>query len=369
MLKPTILLLETESASADLLMELLSGAGFEVQHVDSVDGAMAALQARSYSALIFDCYAVSVEPSQFVLSARQMAEDSAIVCTATSPGLSLVLGVLRNGATDFVAKPFHPAETLEKIRGAIARHRIERATIKEADSRAARAEEQLRSVEHELQQLRAKATGSMSPDSAFVMAVRGFADASLSTFTQLEKEHLEIVRRSLPHEDPTAAARLEAHTRTFIAHHDPEFVRNIVRRGEQLRLEFKPPLTTGGEILDKIGHLPGEVIILGDELPDIPSQMVVETIQSQHADVGVVYIEQWATPNQSVTFFSGGGQPPVSRLMRTLADLSAVLDLARERSQQALFSREFAERFRSKHSAFLRKYSEMMALAGEASRS
>jgi DNA-binding NtrC family response regulator len=363
MLKPNILLLETESAAAEMLGSLLSDAGFEVQHVESVERATAALQSRAYSALVFDCYATQSDPTQFVLSARQIAEDTAIVCTAASPGLSLVLGVMRNGATDFVAKPYQAAETLERIRSAIARHRVERATIKDADTRATRAEEQLRSAEHQLQMLRAKATEAISPNSAFAMAVRGFADAALNTFTEMEKEHLEILRRSLPHEDPTAAARLEAHTRTFIAHHDPDFVRNIVRRGEQLKLEFKPPLTTGGEILDKIGNTPGEVIILGDELPDIPSQMVVETIQSQHPDVSVVYIEQWATANQSVTLFSGNGPAPVSRLMRNVADLVAILDLARERSQQALFSREFAERFRGKHEAFLRKYSEIVALA------
>jgi hypothetical protein len=94
--------------------------------------------------------------------------------------------------------------------------------------------------------------------------------------------------------------------------------------------------------------------------------MVVETIQSQHPDVSIVYIEQWATANQSVTLYSGHQPEPVSRLMRNVADLVATLDLARERSQQSLFSREFAERFRSKHEDFIRKYTEIKAFSAAA---
>ena len=86
--------------------------------------------------------------------------------------------------------------------------------------------------------------------------------------------------------------------------------------------------------------------------------MVVETIQSQHPDVAIVYIEAWGTPGQNVTLLSGT-TPPVSRLMRSVSDLLAILEAARERAQESLFSREFTERFRGKHDAFLRKYAEL----------
>lgn len=274
----------------------------------------------------------------------------------------MVLGVIRAGASDFIARPFLPTEVCERVHVALDRRRAERAELIALHQRLLRAEEQTAVLQQQLSAPhRAAAVQSEAANPAVVASAIAFAELALQTFTAIEKEHLDILRRALPTEDPTMAARLSTYTRTFIAHQDPDFVRGVVKRGEQLGLEFKAPLGTGGEILDKIGHSAGELLIVGDHLPDIPAQIVVETIQSQHPDVSIVYIEAWGTANQSVTLLSGA-MPPVSRLMQSVSDLLAILQAARARAQDSLFSREFTERFRGKHDMFLRKYSEVNQL-------
>ena len=49
-------------------------------------------------------------------------------------------------------------------------------------------------------------------------------------------------------------------------------------------------------------------------------------------------------------------------LMLPAQPLAAILEAARERAQDSLFSKEFTERFRGKHDAFLRKYTELRQL-------
>lgn len=361
MLKPIILLLEPDAGAEKQLTDVLVGAGFEVLTATGPDAVMHAMQQRPLTALVMDAFLPNFDTPSFVRTLSQMRPDTAIVCTAEHPGLSMVLGVIRAGASDFIAKPFLPNEALERLRTAITRRRAERSELRELQQRLQRTEEQAVVLQQQLAMLNQNAAvsapGAVNP--ALTASATAFAELALQTFTALEKEHLDIIRRALPSEDPTMAARLNSHTRTFIAHHDPDFVRGVIKRGEQLGLEFKAPLATGGEILDKIGHAPGELLIIGDQLPDIPSQIVVETIQSQHPDVSIVYIEAWGTPNQSVSLLSGMSAHPVSRLMRNVSDLLGMLETARERAQEAMFSKEFTERFRGKHDAFLKKYAEV----------
>jgi DNA-binding NtrC family response regulator len=361
MLKPIILLLEPDAGAEKQLTDVLEGAGFEVLTASGPDAVLHAMQQRPLAALVMDAFLPNFDTPSFVRTLAQMRPDTAIVCTAEHPGLSMVLGVVRAGASDFIAKPFLPNEALERVRTAVTRRRVERSDLRELQQRLQRSEEQSVVLQQQLAMLNQNAAvgAPSTANPALTASATAFAELALQTFTALEKEHLDIVRRALPSEDPTMAARLNSHTRTFIAHHDPDFVRGVIKRGEQLGLEFKAPLATGGEILDKIGHAPGELLIIGDQLPDIPSQIVVETIQSQHPDVSIVYIEAWGTPNQNVSLLSGMTAHPVSRLMRNVSDLLGMLETARERAQEAMFSKEFTERFRGKHDAFLKKYAEL----------
>ena len=360
--KPLILLFEPESGAQKQLTDAFVGAGYDVEAATGPDGVMLAMKQRPYAALVMDAFLSNFDTPSFVRTLCQLRPDTAIVCTSDQAGLAMVLGMIRAGAADFIAKPFLPSEVCERVRAAIDRRRAERTELRELQQRLLRAEEQAAGLQHQLSTLHRDATGHSGVAKQVVVAsATAFAELALQTFTAVEKEHLDILRRALPTEDPTMAARLNTYTRTFIAHQDPDFVRGVIKRGEQLGLEFKAPLATGGEILDKIGHSAGELLIVGDQLPDIPAQMVVETIQSQHPDVAIVYIEAWGTANQSVTLLSGT-MAPVSRLMRSVSDLLAILEAARERAQDSLFSKEFTERFRGKHDAFLRKYTELRQL-------
>jgi DNA-binding response OmpR family regulator len=361
MLKPSVLVLDSDAATEQLLQDVLGSAGFQVELCDSPDHLRQALTEQPRTAVLLDCFVPNLDAPAFVRSLAQLRPETAILCCAQQPGLAVVLSVLRSGATDFFAKPFLPHEFLARLTAAVARLRAERSELKEWQTRAQRAEQQVAALEMQLSQAHARAGAAPAGrvDAGLDGLMAGFLDATLQTFTALEKEHMDVLRRALPSEDPTTAARLEDPTHTFIAHHDPDFVRGIVKRGDQLRLAFRSPLTTGGEVLDKLGHTPGEILIMSDQLPDIPAEMVLETVRSQHRDLGVVYIEQWGTPQQSVTLSSGAYPEGTTRLMRNVSDLVSILELARERSQEAIFHREFASRFRTRHEPFLRRLQEL----------
>lgn len=344
--RPSILMLEQDPASEQVLNDVLAAAGFEVYAADSFDSVVRAVTATPFPALLFDADQAGVRPDLIVQKVHEIRPETAVIFTGRDSAAPRILEMLRAGAADFLAKPIQPRLAAERVRDVLARDQARRAGMRHLRARAEAAEQELARVE------RSGASRVSGLDDQLILA---FARGALQTFLDIEKQSAELER--------TANAQADGANRTlqaWIMHQDASFVGGMLSLAGRAGLEFKPPLTSGGEVLDRLSAASPDLLMLGDAMPDIPTQLVLETIKSQHPDVEVLIIEGWGTPARSGVLVSGTNPTEIRRPLAKADDILALVQIARERSADVSFSREFAERFRDRHKEFLRRYAEVM---------
>lgn len=345
--RPAILMLELDPAAEQALNEALAAAGFDVYAADQPDSLINALQATAFPLVICDADLPNTRPSAMAQRIHQTRPDTAVVFTGREASAARILDILRGGGSDLLQKPINAIAAVDRIREVLLREQQRRGGVRHLRNRAEAAENELARLE------RSGASKVSGLDDQLVLT---FARGALQTFLDIEKQAAEQ-ERLLRDKDPNAAPRT---LHAWILHHDADFVRGMLALGQRAAIEFKPPLTSGGEILDKLSVSAPDLILLGDSLPDIPTPLVIETIKSQHPDVDMLVVEGWGTSSRSAMLVSGSHSEEIRRNLGRADDLLALVETARERSQDASFGRDFAEKFRARHREFLRRYAEVM---------
>lgn len=345
--RPAILMLELDPAAEHALNEALDAAGFDVYAVDRPETLLSALQSPELSLVICDADLPNARPSAITQRIHQLRPDLAVVFTSREASAARILDVLRGGGSDLLQKPINATATVERIKEVLKREQQRRRNVSQASSRTEASGNEL--AGHE----RSSSSKVSGLEDQLVLA---FARGALQTFLDIEKQAAEQ-ERVARNKDPNLAPRT---MHAWLVHNDADFVRGMLALGQRASIEFKPPLTSGGEILDKVSVSPPDVIVLGDSLPDIPTPLLIETIKNQYPDVDLLVIEGWGTASRSAFLVSGTHSEEVRRSLGRADDLVAMLEMARERSKDAAFGREFAEKFRTRHREFLRRYAEIM---------
>ena len=122
MIKAQILVVEDQAATADLIVEVLGGEGYDVQTVDTLAKARARLKKNPPEMMILDRNLPDGDGVDLLAEIRaddKLAALPIIVLTAKKDVADKVLG-LRTGADDYVAKPFNTEELVARV-GAILR--------------------------------------------------------------------------------------------------------------------------------------------------------------------------------------------------------------------------------------------------------
>ncbi|MCB9506050.1 MAG: response regulator [Myxococcales bacterium] len=341
-----VLILETEHALELQLNDVLSASGLEVYAADSLQAVLKALDATPFPLVVVDLEAPGFDIETVVTAAIARQPDAAVILTGRSCTASDAIEMMRAGAFDFVPKPFDPTTLLTRVRAALERRRRYRARLKNLERRARSAESAAREA----------AVGS-GADLTRAARAADFADFALEQFLAIERSNMELQRKLRALQEPDSGSS-RAPVATWIVVTDPEFAAGVASLGPRLRLEIGPPMSTGGEILDKIsGHPPG-IIVLDDATPDIPTSLVVETVRGEYPDVQLVIVDGWGTTARAVRLTSGAGGEQ-RRPMETVQDLIDVLEVAAGRASEASDGRGFAAEFRQRHDEFLRRVAEL----------
>jgi two-component system alkaline phosphatase synthesis response regulator PhoP len=122
MIKAQILVVEDQAATADLIVEVLGGEGYDVQTVDTLAKARARLKKNPPEMLILDRNLPDGDGVDLLAEIRadeKLSTTPIIILTAKKDVADKVLG-LRTGADDYVAKPFNTEELVARV-GAILR--------------------------------------------------------------------------------------------------------------------------------------------------------------------------------------------------------------------------------------------------------
>ncbi|MCM2305349.1 MAG: response regulator transcription factor [Elusimicrobia bacterium] len=117
MIKAQILVVEDQAATADLILEVLKGEGYEAQTVDSLAKARARLKKQPPELLILDRNLPDGDGVDLLGEIREdekLGSLPVIILTAKKEVADKIAG-LRVGADDYVAKPFNTEELVARV--------------------------------------------------------------------------------------------------------------------------------------------------------------------------------------------------------------------------------------------------------------
>lgn len=116
----TILLVDDETRMLDLLCLYLAPYGFRCIKTDSGKEALTCLEKENVDIVIIDVMMPEIDGWTTCKKIREFSEVPIIMLTARSETVDVIKG-LKNGADDYVTKPFHEAELLARIEALLRR--------------------------------------------------------------------------------------------------------------------------------------------------------------------------------------------------------------------------------------------------------
>lgn len=114
-MNPTILVVDDDTALAEMIGIVLRGEGFEPSFCADGSGALAAFHASSPDLVLLDLMLPGMDGIEVCARIREESGVPIIMLTAKSDTTDVVKG-LESGADDYVVKPFNPKELVARIR-------------------------------------------------------------------------------------------------------------------------------------------------------------------------------------------------------------------------------------------------------------
>lgn len=118
----SVLAVEDDPFMRDLLQRVLAGAGMQVATHGSAAELLAAGELASASVLLLDINLPGMSGLDLQDLLRGRGIDLPIVFISGAADLTMAVTAMRNGAADFIEKPFEGAALIERVRRAVARH-------------------------------------------------------------------------------------------------------------------------------------------------------------------------------------------------------------------------------------------------------
>ena len=124
---PRILLVEDDASLAAMVVEYLTGFGFQVTHAGDAATALATLQRTPADAVVLDVMLPDQDGFEVCRKLRQHSDVPIVMLTARGDEADRIVG-LELGADDYLAKPFSPRELVARLRAVLRRREAPRAT-------------------------------------------------------------------------------------------------------------------------------------------------------------------------------------------------------------------------------------------------
>ena len=112
----TILLVEDDASVRTTIVTFLEMEGFEVEAVSNTRDAIGRLAERGYALIISDIYVDDKTGIDVLMAAKQQDPDCSVILMSARGTMETVMAATRNGAFDYLAKPFELDTLLEAVR-------------------------------------------------------------------------------------------------------------------------------------------------------------------------------------------------------------------------------------------------------------
>ncbi|MDR3747797.1 MAG: response regulator [Acidobacteriota bacterium] len=121
-----ILIVDDEDSIRDAVVSILEQAGFDCHPVNSAAEALAALHQRDdrYSIVLSDVIMSGMDGLTLLAKLRQEHPDLPVVMVTAVSDISVALAAIRNGAYDYLLKPFEREQLLAIVRRALENRRL-----------------------------------------------------------------------------------------------------------------------------------------------------------------------------------------------------------------------------------------------------
>jgi diguanylate cyclase (GGDEF)-like protein len=124
MKKPTILVVDDELFFRRLYAELLSEDGYQVETFDSGDDALGRLRKGGVDVVLTDLVMPGVDGLEFLRQARTLDAPPDVIVATGHATVKTAIQALKNGARDYLIKPFNPDELLHLVRTCLEQRRV-----------------------------------------------------------------------------------------------------------------------------------------------------------------------------------------------------------------------------------------------------
>jgi DNA-binding response OmpR family regulator len=117
-----ILVLDNDEMGRGIMRFLLEEQGFLVSETSDSDSALSLLERKAYQAVILDVILAGQRSGlDFCRRLREIGYEMPVIIVTAKAALADRVAGLRAGADDYIAKPFHPAELVERIKAVFRR--------------------------------------------------------------------------------------------------------------------------------------------------------------------------------------------------------------------------------------------------------
>jgi len=125
MSKGSILVVDDEAEIRESLETLLSLEGFHVDTADTAEGGQRRLEGKSYDAVLLDVMLPDKSGLDALLDYKRLDPGLPVLVITAYGSVENAVAAIRNGAENFLAKPWDNEQLLAEVRGAVERRRLQ----------------------------------------------------------------------------------------------------------------------------------------------------------------------------------------------------------------------------------------------------
>lgn len=119
-----LLIVDDEAVIRDGLKRILSGKAFAVETCSSGFSAIEIMQQREFDLIITDLKMPGMSGMEVLKSVRTLQPDTPVILITGYASIDTAVEAMKNGASDYISKPFAPDLLLEKVQSALHQRRI-----------------------------------------------------------------------------------------------------------------------------------------------------------------------------------------------------------------------------------------------------
>jgi DNA-binding NtrC family response regulator len=341
-----ILILDPNPISRDQLTEILTAGGYDVYGVKSAHRLVDAVKASPFPAVLLDVWLPNIDRGALLQAIREASPTTAVIMMGEKQVFAWLLKVFREGAADFVLKPFDPIEVHERVHVALAKR------------------QQMLSQQSGIPSGSAPKQAPAIPDldidiEELLKSMHNFQEQSLEVFLDLERKNLELERQIASLKDPGQHTVLSRDLRVLVAHTDPSISDELDEVVSTFDSVLESQAQTGGEALDRVGLSKIDVVLVGADLPDIPGSIVASSIKAQYPNIEVVLLEDSGGGEMHVTIVTDSDSEPNAQPISSQQDLINVIKDRCRHCRDRREAREFAQEFKGRHEEYIRSLASL----------